>query len=107
MIFDKKEKRILKRAFRLSPWQGIRSLMDEERIGNASEDGEGFTEYGFLPEKLGVYSDEEIQEWIDENMWEEIRSPYDCTGKRFSRWINFHRNPCGRISYVHRMGIDV
>lgn len=111
MVFDKKEKRVLKRALKqickLSPWQGICSLMNEERIGNANEDGEGFTEYGFLPDKLSVYSDEEVQEWIDENMWEEIRSPYDCTGKRFSYWIHFHRNPCGRISYVHRMGIDV
>lgn len=100
-------KRFLKKTYRQSPWRGICSLMNEERIGNANENGEGFTEYGFLPDKLSVYSDEEIQEWIDNNMWEEIRSPYDCTGKRFSYWIHFHRNPCGRISYVHRMGVDV
>ena len=107
MTLGKREKKIIRKIYRQSPWRGIRSLMDEERIGDASEDGESFTEYGFLPEKLSEYSDEEIQEWIDENMWEEVCSPYDCTGWRVSHWLHFHRNPCGRISYVHSLGIDV
>ena len=107
MTLGNREKRIIKRMFRQSPWRGIRSLKDEERIGCASEDGESFYEYGFLPEYLIKYPDEEIAEWIDENMREEIRSPYDCTGLRFTHWVHFHRNPCGLISYVHSLGIDV
>lgn len=107
MTLGKREKRIIGKMYRQSPWRGIRSLMDEERIGDVSEDGIYFSEYGFLPEKMNKYSDEEIAEWINENMREEIRSPYDCTGLRHTYWIHFHRNPCGLISYVHSLGIDL
>lgn len=107
MFEEKKVRKAFSKLFNQRPWKGIPSLMDEERIGNATEDGEYFSLFGFIPEKFNKYSDEEIQELLDECMREEIRSPYDCTGKRFTMWIDFHRNPCGRISYVHRMGIDV
>lgn len=107
MLLGEKEKRLLKKMFKKTPWRGIPSLMDEERAGDFNESGENFSLFGFLPEKFSKYSDDEIRELLDENMREEIRSPYDCTGKRFTMWIDFHRNPCGRISYVHRMGIDV
>lgn len=107
MILDKKEKRIIKKMFKQPQWRGIPSLMDEERLGGFNESGDNFSLFGFLPEKFSKYSDAEIRELLNDLMREEIYSPYDCTGKRFSRWINFHRNPCGRISYVHRLGVDV
>ena len=110
---DKKMKRFLRRAYR----QGNKpaehpSLMDCDRYRYDEDAGEYGTEYGFLPEKyygstIADWSDESIQEWINENMWCRINSPYDCTGQMFTRWIKWHRNPCGRISFVHGFGIDV
>ena len=107
MLLGKREKRIIKKMFKQPQWCGIPSLMDEERIGGCNESGEYFSLFGFLPENFSKYSNEEIRDLLNDFMWEEIRSPYDCTGERFTLWIAFHRNPCGRISYVHRMGIDV
>ena len=69
-----------------------------------SYDDEYWTEYGFLS---GTdYSDEEVREIIDEMRYR-ICSPYDCTGKPFTMWIDWHRNPSGLISFVHRVGLDV
>ena len=106
-MLPKEVKRFLRRVYNQKPKREITSLMDDERIGDFSEDGEYFCVYGFLPEFCGNFTDDEIKEYLDEYMRETFNSPYDCTGWRFTLWIDFHRNPCGRISYVHRMGIDV
>lgn len=74
---------------------------------------EEYTEYGFMANYKGEpingdeYTDEDIREFIDDNMRMRIYSPYDCTGKPFTLWIDWHRNPSGLISYRHRIGIDV
>lgn len=60
----------------------------------------------FWLEDLQGWTDEDIKEYV-EDMWERINSPYDCTGKRFTIYIHWHRNPCGLVSFVHYMGIDL
>lgn len=107
MILNKHTKKFLRDVYNKRPKEKTLSLMECPRIGGYSEDGENFSIYGFLPDRFSQYTDSEVREYLDENMREEIYSPYDCTGKRFTEWISFHRNPNGRISYVHRMGIDV
>ena len=106
MTADPKFRRFVKTVFKQRPALLLPSLSDEPRVGNCSEDGETFTEYGFLPEKCNTWSDEEIEERIDD-MREYVNSPYDCSGQRFTMWITWHRNPGGRVSFVHRLGIDV
>lgn len=106
MTADPKFRRFVRTIFKLSPAREIRPLSEEPRIGNANEDYDAFTEYGFLPEKCNTWSDEDVQERIDD-MVEYVTGPYDCTGQRFTMWIAWHRNPGGRISFVHRLGIDV
>lgn len=76
----------------------------------ADDDGEGWKLYGFVdfdPEDVALASDGEIDEWFRDNMEIRIYSDYDCTGRSFTRWIDWHRNPDGSISYVHSVGIDV
>ena len=82
----------------------IKSLQDDWHIRCDDEDGTNWTEYGFF-EAEGL-TDEEIQEYVD-GMREEIHSLYDCTGREFTLWIEWHRNPCGWISVIHRKGLDV
>lgn len=82
----------------------------EWRRFRADEDGEGWTLYGFVdfdPEDVALASDGEIDEWFEENMAIRIYSDYDCTGRPFTHWLDWHRNPDGSISYVHSVGIDV
>lgn len=91
---------------------------------HADTDGEGWYWYGFVTPYDMVYdydkdefgsveevyldlTDDEIDEWFEENMAIRIHSDYDCTGRSFTRWIDWHRNPDGSISYVHSVGIDV
>lgn len=76
----------------------------------ADKDGEGWVLYGFVgfdPEDVALATDAEIDEWFRENMEIRIYSDYDCTGRSFTRWIDWHRNPDNSISYVHSVGIDV
>lgn len=95
----------------LKKWEGQRPakeilpLMDEKRR-HYDEDGEGLTEYGFLPDRFSNWTDEDLKEYFDD-CWVRIYSPYDCTGKLFTCNIKWHRNPCGRISYQHYMELDV
>lgn len=98
------------------------SMMHKPRY-RADADGEGYVEYGFVvPEKM-VYdnggdtealeesyttiSDAEVSEWFEENVVIRIFSPYDCTGKPFTRFLDWHRNPSGLVSYVHHVEYDV
>lgn len=88
-------------------------LMAKGRVHYADDDYEAYTEYGFLSNYKGEpldgieYTDEDIREFIDDNMRMRIYSPYDCTGKLFTMWVEWHRNPSGLISYRHRVGLDV
>lgn len=68
------------------------------------ECGESWVEYTIMPD-FKEESDEEIQRSIDE-LEVTISSPYDCTGKPFSRFIHWSRTPCG-IVIVRHMSIDV
>ena len=107
MVLDKKTKKILSKVFRQRPKREVTSLMDDERVGYCPEDYESVRLYGFLPEAFNSFTDDEVRAWLDDEMRVTINSPYDCTGKWFTCWITFHRNPNGRISYIHRMSLDV
>lgn len=101
----KLERKLLKDFNRKKPARPIKPLLEETRV-RYWNDGESFTEYGFLPTRMSEWDDETVQEYVDD-LWEEIRSPYDCTGRRFSTAIEWHRNPSGRISCVHHFSIDI
>lgn len=109
---DKKSVKILKMILR-KPYRGrmareLKPLTQEERYGGGDTDGSTFYEYGFLPQNTSAWSDDEIREYIDEHIGiPSICSPYDCTGRRITLSIHWHRNPCGLISYVHWIGIDL
>ena len=84
----------------------MKSLQDDwHRCYDQSKCGEeDYIEYGIF-EADGM-TDEEIQEHVDD-MRLEIHSPYDCTGKDFTVWIKWHRNPSGLVSVIHYIGLDV
>ena len=84
------------------------SLMESPRKGNGSYDG--YVEYGLyeLSEEQKRMTEQELRDEIYEAfaipVW---HSPYDCTGKAFTEYINFHKNPCGLVSIIHHVGYDV
>ena len=79
----------------------IQSLSEGLHI-RVSESGESWKEYGIID---GM-SDSDLDELINDE-WLTIYSPYDCTGKAFSCWIDTKRNKCGTICWIHCKGIDV
>lgn len=84
------------------------SLMESPRKGNGSYDG--YVEYGLyeLSEEQKRMTEQELRDEIYEAfaipVW---HSPYDCTGKAFTQFISFHKNPCGLVSIIHHVGYDV
>ena len=110
-MFTNREKRFLKRLMKKEIERrshGDRysvSLQDKARC-LVKRDDYGYTEYGFY--EPGIYTDEEIQEFLDNEYripaW---NSQYDCTGREFTVLLDFHRNPCGWISFRHVVGIDL
>lgn len=80
-----------------------KGLLVADRV-RYDDDGESWREYGFRD--FGDATDEEIQAYFN-RMQVVILSPYDCTGKPFTNWIDYHRNPCGLVSFVHRLSLDV
>lgn len=96
-----------KRENKKKAFSPLPSLLDGAHRHCSNDDWESYLEYGFLPKYTRDYSDEEVEEFIDDYMRMVINSPYDCTGKLFTAWIDWHRNPTGLISYRHRISIDV
>lgn len=82
------------------------SLIDSWHRHYDTECGEYWKEYG-LCEFPDDYTDKEIQEYLYEELWMSIHSPYDCTGKAFTICIDWHRNPNGMVSVIHHIGLDV
>lgn len=95
-------RRIEKRAHKGKP-RVIESLINNPRFYD--EDSESFYEY-WLEDGMEDWTDEEIKQYADD-MIERIYSPWDCTGKRFTIYIHYHRNPSGLVSFVHYFGIDI
>ena len=65
---------------------------------------ESWYEYTIMPD-FEEESDEEMQRSIDE-LEVHICSPYDCTGKPFTRFVHWKRTKAG-VVIVRHMSIDV
>ena len=72
-----------------------------------AKDYDSCVEYGFIVDGDDC-TDEEIKEFLDENVRiPHYCSPYDCTGKAFTMFLEWHRNPCGLVSFRHTIGRDI
>lgn len=100
----RKFKKILKKHYSQGVPKEVCPLTEKSRIHCKEDDWDCYTEYGFL--RGTDYTDEELDE-IRKDMWLWVSSQYDCSGQHFTMWLEFHRNPSGLISYIHRIGIDV
>lgn len=76
---------------------------DGDRV-RYDKDGESWCIYGFR--NLNDSSKEQIEQYFDD-MREVIDSPYDCTGRPFTRRLSWHKNPSGEYSFVHEMALDI
>ena len=68
-------------------------------------DGETVFEYRIFPGDWSETLDEEIEE-IVRSMEVRICSPYDCTGKLFTHYLEWKRVEAG-LCVVHCLGLDV
>ena len=110
MVLTRKQKRFLSRLLNKGeayPQELLEFPITGERR-RLCIDGDTVCEYGLLGFDED-WTDEEIGEWFEEHM--AIRIPswmyWDCTGCAFTQDIRWHRNPCGLVSFVHRIGYDV
>lgn len=68
-------------------------------------DGECGYDFRIIPDN--GQTDEELNDFIMETVgYPPICSPYDCTGKRFTRWTHFSRTRSG-IALIHCWGTDI
>ena len=98
----------LKRIDRLFPDPLEKPLTKAWRTRVDTEYGEDGTDYRILlVDDPTDWSDDEIEEYImDAVGYPPINSPYDCTGKRFTAWTSWSRQPVG-IVMKHGWGLDV
>lgn len=107
---EKKFRKAMKRAYKnmvprhYCPVDTTASIQDHEVVITDPNDSELWYRVGMFDPMDDT--DEELQEWFDE-MRIVINSDYDCTGRAFTRYISWHRNPNGMVSYVHALGLDV
>lgn len=83
-------------------------LTDGWRSQIDAENGEDGKDYRILVvENPDDWKDEDIEEYIMDNVgYPPINSPYDCTGKRFTAWTSWSKQPVG-IVMIHSWGLDV
>ena len=79
--------------------------MQEEWRHSFDENGDGGYDYCLMSDD--GETEDEIRELAKSAVgYPPICSPYDCTGKRFTEWIDVHRVPAG-FAVIHRWGLDV
>lgn len=99
-------KHVNKKVYNKGVGNEQKSLLDAGRIKNS--DSEGFNEVGFFPLYMAEWADADVNEYCNELIAEhDIYSPYDCTGKLFIAFIDWHRNASGLISYNIGWRLDV
>lgn len=109
---EKKFRKVMKRAYKELSERTNRtclvdttaSLTEHDVVVVDRGDQESWYHIGIMDPESDT--DAEIQEYFD-GMVVEIHSAYDCTGRPFTRYIHWHRNPNGMVSYVHAMTLDV
>lgn len=102
--FIKEQRREIRRisAYSVDPLE--KSMRDEWRHV-CDEYGEGGYDFCLMPDD--GETEDEIREMAEAAVgYPPICSPYDCTGKRFTRWITVHKVPAG-FAVVHCWGLDV
>lgn len=109
MALTKETKRLWKKSYKSI--EGRRAKDDPLRLPlwakdriRWDDDGEGWREYG-ISDAMRSWTDNEVREYFDEHRYV-IYSDYDCTGRPFTQWVDWHRNPDGSVSYVHQVGLD-
>jgi hypothetical protein len=71
----------------------------------SDEDG-NVTYFGFYA--FGAaYTVEDIDEFFNDMRVELPYSDYDCTGRLFTSYLHWHINPCGFVSMVHHLCLDI
>lgn len=101
-----RERRILKKVYGKRPVKPAKSLMEKPRNICKNDDWESVYEYGFFSDRVSKLTDEEIEELVND-MWEYTGVEWSPSGRMFTVGIDWHRNPCGLVSYVHCRGLDV
>lgn len=82
--------------------EGWRTVVDDDDLAVSG------TDFRIVVLEEGEeWTDEEIEEFIqDEVVYPPIWEPWDCTGKRFTRWYTWRRQPVG-IVMIHAWGTDL
>lgn len=102
--FLKEERRKIRRINRYQEDPLAKSMQEDWRRVY-DEDGEGG--YDFCLMSDDGEKEDEIREMAEDVVgYPLICSPYDCTGKRFTRWITVKRVPAG-FAVIHSWGLDV
>ena len=98
------------------------SLLRKDRTRRKSPSGESWVEYGYVYPADVVYdydpevgewetylslTDAELDEWFRDNMETHPSYEWDCTGQPCTVSIDWHRNPCGLISFQHHLALDI
>lgn len=97
-------KRILRNVYKQRPLPEQKPLFHAERV--QADGDEGVVEYGFITLHGEKWTDDEINEEL-RTMERHNLTPYDCSGQLCTTSIRFHRNPCGAVSFVHYLTLDI
>ena len=80
----------------------LKSLQDDWHcIG----DWDSWTEYRFFD--VDGMTDEDIEFMVNSYRIDPNFPAWDCSGLAFTAWIDWHRNPSGLVSVVHKINLDV
>lgn len=102
--FLKEERRKIRRINRYQEDPLAKSMQEDWRHVY-DEDGEGG--YDFCLMSDDGETEDEIREMAEDAVgYPPICFLYDCTGKRFTRWITVKRVPAG-FAVIHSWGLDV
>lgn len=107
MELTKQQKRSIGRVFaKAKQWKKdpLANSIRREWRHSYSKDGEEVYAYTIF-DYLAHESDEYINKFVEDYRIR-INSPYDCTGKMFTMFLHWSRQPAG-VVVVHEMGYDI
>ena len=99
-------RKIVKDFYKQDPAPEKMPLLSESRTYADPDDWEGYTEYGFLPNRYDDLPEDALRD-LEKELWEYTGCAWDCSGRMFTVSLHLHRNPSGKVSFIHRRAIDI
>lgn len=100
----KKDRKFISRMFNEGRYVPVPSMMAADHCVTGEDGAVTYFGFYYFGSELTV---EDIDEYFNDMRVDLPYYDYDCSGRQFTSYLHWHINPCGLVSMVHHLCLDI